>query len=314
MTGCLLRIVLLPLSIAALYPLFCLRAPFPTFVLGAEGAEIAALIAGVFTWWVLISWLDIRQTVTTLALARDWTLQDGERTVIAGHVEARNATLTAPFSGQKCLAYRYTVSHHARHADMKTTEWTDFEGIALAPSIVRGPMRTLNVLARPQAELFAEVPALEITRDEDWARAEAYLTSTDFGEMPRGPLADTRARLIDNGPGDFREDKQVRDPPKNLQDYKPAAGSTRLEQGQRRLTEAIVHEGDRVMMAGVYRAADDGIAPDPDDIMHPFHIVVGGEAPLKRKIRNRWIGIVIAATLAAVTAAVYFGVFVPRSG
>ena len=312
MTGCLLRIILLPLSIAVLYPFFCLRAPLPTFDLGAQGADIAALLCGGFTWWVLISWLDMRQIAANLKLAQDWTLRDGERAVIAGYIEARGGTLTAPFSDQKCVAYRYKVTHHARHADMKTSEWTDFEGYAMAPTIIRGLMRTVNVLARPDKDLFAEVPAREITEDEDWKRAEAYLESTDFGEAPSGRLADTRTRLFDNGLGDFREDKQVKDPPKNLRDHKPAGESGWLEQGRIRLTEAVVCERDRVILEGVYDAERDGIAPDPNDIMRPFRLVIGGEAPFKRKIRNRVVGMAIAGTLAIVTAALYFVLFASK--
>ena len=314
MSGCLLRLLLLPVCVAALYPLFCLRAPFPTFVLGAEGAEVAAWLAGICTWWVIISWLDMRQIASNLALAKDWKLRDGDRAVIAGHIQARDRTLTAPFSGEECVGYWYRITHHSNHANMKTSEWTDFEGFALVPSVIRGPMRTVNVLARPEEELFTEVPRCEITREEDWARAEAYLNSTDFGEKASGRFADTRKRLIDVGPGDFREDKQVGDPPKHLRDFRPAEGSARLEEGRRRLTEAIVREGDRVMLAGVYHAEGDGIAPDPDDIMRPFRLLVGGEAPLKRKIRNRVVGIAIAGALAVVTATVYFSFYIPRGG
>lgn len=308
MSGCLLRLVLLPLCVAALYPLFCLRSPFPTLVLGAEGAEAAALLAGICTWWVIISGLDARQIASTIALAKAWQLRDGEKAVIAGHIKARGQTLTAPFSGDKCVGYCYKVTHHASHPNMKTTEWTDFEGFALVPSTIRGPLRTVNLLARPDEDLFAEVPSRETTREEDWARAEAYLNATDFGEKPKDRLADTRKRLIGLGPGGFREDKQVGDPPMNLRDCRPSKGSLRLEQGRHRLAEAIVREGDKVMLAGVFHAQSDGIGPDPDDIMRPFRLLVGGEAPLRHKLRNRVFGIAIAGALAAATATTYFAI------
>jgi len=314
LSGCLLRLILLPVSVAALYPLFCLRAPLPTLVLGADGADAAAVITGIATWWVIISWLDMRDIASKLALAKDWQLKDGGRAVISGYLKARDRALTAPFSGERCLGYRYRVTHHARHTNMKTTEWTDFEGFALVPSTIRGPVRTVNLLARPDADLFAELPTREIIGDEDWARAEAYLDSTDFGDEPSGRFADTRTRRIENGPSDFREDKQVGNPPKKLREHKPTASSAQLEQGQRRLTEAIVREGDKVLLAGVYLAEGNGIEPDADDIMRPFRLVVGGEAPLKHKIRNRVVGILIASTLAILTASAYFGFFVPRIG
>ena len=314
MTGCLLRLVLLPIIIAVLYPFFSLRVPLPTMVFPAEGADVAAFIAGLFTWWAVISWLDMRQIASNLAQIRKWELRDGKKTVISGYIEARDEFLNAPFSGTKCVGYRYKVTHHSRHTNMKTSEWTDYEGYALVPSIVRGPMRTVNILAAPDKDLFEEVPAREITSYEEWERAEEFLNTTDFGEKPAGPLADTLTRLIDNQPGNFREDKQVQEPPKNLLDYKPKKGNALLEEGQRMLTEAVVQERDKVLLAGVYSAEQNGIVPDPDSIMRPFRIVYGGEEPLRRKIRNRVIGIAISAVLSLGTAAIYFLVFVPREG
>jgi hypothetical protein len=312
MPGCLLRVVLLPIIVAVLYPFFLLRAPLPTLVFPAEGAEVAACITGLFLWWAVISWLDMRQIKAHLTQTRQWELRDGERTVIAGYIEAREATLKAPFSGTPCVGYRYTVTHHSRHSNMKTTEWTDYEGYALVPSIVRGPMRTVSLLAAPDKDLFAEVPARTITGYEEWVRADEFLKTTVFGEMPPGPLAETRTRLTENEPGNFREDKQVQEPPKNLLDYRPEEGSRRLKEGQRTLTEAVVQEGDKVLLAGIYSAEQNGITPDPDSIMRPFRIVYGGEEPLRRKIRNRVIGITVSTVLSFVTAALYFLFFVPR--
>jgi len=309
MSGCVLRLVLLPVTVLLLYPLFCLRLPFPTFVFPADGAEVAAAVTGLFLWWAIISWMDRRDIGATLKLAKQWDLRDGARAVVAGFVEARERTLTAPFSGEPCIGYRYTITHPRRDAEMNTKHWTDFEGFALAPCIVRGPMRTVNVLARPNEELFAEVPARGITRDEDWVRAEKFLESTDFGPPPKGPLGDTRTQLLENGPGDFREDKQVGDPPRDLRGHKPAEGADTAEQGPMTLTEAIVREGDSVLVAGVYRADGDGIAPDPDDVMHPFRIVVGAEQALGRKRRNRLVGVAVAGSLAVVTAVMYFQLF-----
>ncbi len=303
MAGCLLRFVLLPIVIiAAFYPLFSLRSPFPTLVLYKEGADVAAFFAGLFTWWLVISWLDMRQMASDIAMTRDWSLKDGERTVISGHIEAKDADaplLTAPFSGEECVGYCYDVSHYTTGVGGKSGHWwTDYVGYALVPSIVQGPLRTVNILAEPDKELFYEAPARELKSDEDCARAEEYVNKTDFGEKPSGLVADTRTRLIHDGPGHFREDKAV--------------GETRKNLGGHRLKETVIKKGETVLVSGVYSVEQSGIAPDPDSIMKPFHLVVGGDAALRRKMRNRVIGMAISAGLALVVFAVYFLVFVPR--
>jgi hypothetical protein len=311
MVGCLIRLALLPLCIVVSYLLLSLRAPFPSLELFAEGAEVAAILAGIFFWFALISWLDMRAMSSQIALASDWRLTDGEPAVIGGRVEAKGELLEAPFSGQRCIGYWYEVSHYTHHANMNRVHWTDYEGFAMAPASVRGPLRSLDILAEPDRELFHEVPEREITADEDWARAEEYVRATDFGELPPGPLADTRKRSRHDGPCDFREDKQVDEPTRDLRERKPPEGSARQMEGHLTLKEKIVREGDEVLIAGVYSAENEGIAPDPDPIMRPFHIVVGGAAALRKKMKNRVVGIVITLGLAIVTAAAYLLYFAP---
>lgn len=319
MFGCFQRLVLLPIIIAVCYPLFSLRPPFPTLVLLAEGAEVAAFLAGLCIWFGVISWLDMRKMASDLVMTRNWKFHDGERTVVLGRIEAQDRKtplLEAPFSGKECVGYYYAVTHHSKHPNMKRSEWTDYEGYALIPSIVRGPIRTLNILAEPDKELFHEMPGQEIKSDEDWSRAEKYLNTTDFGERPSGPLAITRTRLIHKGPGNFRQDQRVREPPKNLRNYKPDyKGGDRgvwLKEGERSLNEKIIKEGDTVLIVGEYSEKQGGIAPDPDSIMRPFRLSVGGDTLLRRKIRNRIIGMVVSAGLALVVFAFYFIAVVPQ--
>ena len=106
--------------------------------------------------------------------------------------------------------------------------------------------------------------------------------------------------MIHEGPGDFREDKQVGKPPETLKG--------------RTLNEKIIRSGDKVMIAGVYSAEQEGLAPDPNTIMRPFHITVDGEELSSRKIRNRVKGITISLGLTFVTTCVYYLFFVPVYG
>lgn len=80
------------------------------------------------------------------------------------------------------------------------------------------------------------------------------------------------------------------------------------------MQEKIIWEGETVLVAGVYSAEEGGIAPDPDDIMRPFHIVPDGEAVLRRKARNRRAGILVCTGVAAAIIGCYILVIVPRLG
>jgi hypothetical protein len=296
MSGCLLRLALLPPIVAGFYLLFSLRQPWPTLVLPAEGAEVAAVIAGLFAWFGAVSWLDKRQITSELAKLERWELEDNERAVVSGNIKAQAPLLKAPFSAEECVGYWYNVSHYTRRVSQNEgTWWTDYEGYALIPSVVQGPLRTVHVLANPDKELFQEAPMRELSDEDVWSRAEEYLNITDFGEANPGLVGDTRTRRIHDGPGNFREDKCVGKPPQNLRDC--------------RLQETVIREGDKVLISGVYSVEQDGILPDPDSVMRPFHIVVGGEAALKRKIRNRIIAMVVSLGITVCVAALYYMLF-----
>ncbi len=293
MLGCLLRLALLAPIVAGFYLLFSLRQPWPTLVFPAEGAEVAAVIAGIFTWFGVVSWLDKRQIARELEKLEKWELEDDKGVAVSGNIKAQAPLLRAPFSAEECVGYWYNVSHYTRSvAKNAGTWWTDYEGYALIPSVVQGPMRRVHVLANPDKELFHEAPSRELTDEDVWSRAEEYLNKTDFGERNPGLVGDTRTRRIHKGPGNFREDKCVGKPPQNLRDC--------------RLQETVIKDGEKVLISGVYSAEQEGILPDPDSIMRPFHIVVGGETALKRKIRNRIIAMVISLGLTVCVAAIYY--------
>lgn len=296
MKGCLLRFLFLPLIIAVLYVVFSLRAPFPTFVFPAEGAEIPAFVSGILLWFALISWLDARQIASSLDAARSWSVTDGF-TTIAGRIAAEGPPLEAPLSGEECLAYLYRVKRYSPGSGGMTARWWDvYEGYAMTPSILRGQVRSARILAAPSTELFHEVPARQLDGDESFSRAEAYIDATDFGEKPPGRLATTRRKEQHRGPGDFRVDLAVDDESTGIRDC--------------RLEERIIRAGDEILVAGVYSAEHGGIEPDPDQIMRPYHLVSGGEAPLRRKIRNRRKGMAVTVVLALIVAAIYYLAFV----
>jgi hypothetical protein len=165
---------------------------------------------------------------------------------------------------------------------------------------VEGPLRTVHILANPDKELFREAPLRELNDEDVWSRAEEYLNTTDFGERDPGLVGDTRTRRIHDGPGNFREDKCIGKQPQKLRDC--------------RLQETVIKEGDEVLISGIYSVEQNGILPDPDSVMRPFHIVVGGEAALKRKMRNRNIAMIVSLGLTVCVAAIYYMFFVSQQG
>jgi hypothetical protein len=123
--------------------------------------------------------------------------------------------------------------------------------------------------------------------------------------------AETRTRSLHEGPCNFREDKQVGEPRQDLQEHKPPEGSARQMEGRLTLKEKTILEGDEVLVAGTYSAENEGIAPDPDSIMKPFHIVVGGASAPRQKMKSRVAGIVISLGPSVAIGAGYLLYFAP---
>lgn len=276
MTGCLIRLLLLPLTVIVIYPLLLLRQPFPTFIFPAEGAEATAVIAGLFIWFAIISYRDVRRYAADCALLNKSLLRDGEKTIVSGSFEPRAPLLTAPFSGKECIGYHYKVTHLTSSAGSGPTRSTDYEGYALVPAVIRSPPGDIKILAESDKELFYEVPLVNLESERE--RAERYLLACSFGEEIKAP-------------GNFRVDKKIGDP--------RAIEKCDLEEG-------VIEPGETVLAAGVYSSENEGITADPDSIMTPFHIVPGGEAALRRKTRNRFLSIAICLGLGCLTLAIYF--------
>jgi len=295
MKGCLLRLALLPLIVAATYVLLSLRDPWPTFVFPAEGAEVAGPVAGFFLWFAVLFLLDARRADADRRSgirAVERGARDGDMLVAWGTLEAAGERLTAPFSGETCVGYQYKITH--RNPEMKGPQ-TDAEGFALAPCAITGPLGSLRVLAACKAEVFHEVPATLLGTDEAYERAAQYLKTTDFG-APSGPVGDVARKEIVNGPGDFRHDMLAGEP-KDLRVC--------------HLYEQVLRPGDEVHATGVYVESPRGLAPHSDDIMRPFHLAPGGEAALRRQVRKKRVGAAVCALVALAVVAVYLLVLVP---
>lgn len=275
MVGCLLRLALLPMTIAILYFSLIFHGSWPNLadLAKSDSAAITAIIAGILFWFVIVSWLDLRFLKTDRSLINRSFVYDGERIVASGQLKAKAPLITSPFSGQECIGYYYKVTHTSL-TGRSHTKWTDYEGYALIPTVITSKKGDLKILGHCNSELFHDVSA--VTSDNMMNNAMNYLKTIECNE-------------VINGPGDFHVDKKIGKDP----DFERC-----------KFEEKVILEKEPVLVAGVYSQEDGSIVPDPDEIMKPFHIVPAGEAVLNRKIRNRFVGIAIC-TVFGVTAIVF---------
>jgi hypothetical protein len=296
--GCLLRLAIYPPILALFIVLFSIREPFPTFVFNPEAGGMALTpFAAFFFWFATLYLLDARRARTDLDTARAALgrgLRDGETAVVFGTVEERGPLLEAPFTGESCVGYQYVVQHNTGG---RIGTVTDYEGCALAPFVIRGPLGALAVLAPPGKEIFYEIPFQTLQGDDAFAHAERYLQATDFGQ-PGGLLGHVSRRETTNGPGSFKQD-QRNEPQPDLRSCT--------------LNQKVLRPRDEVHVAGIHSEAKQAIEPDPDGIMKPLHVVPGGEASLARKIRSKLRGAVVSAALGLVVVAIYVFAFLLRT-
>jgi len=296
--GCVLRLALYLPMLALFLVLFSIREPFPALVLDpeAEGLGLAP-VAAFFFWFAMLYLLDTRRARNDLDTARAALgrgLRDGESAVVYGTVEERGPLLEAPFTGAECVGYHYVVQHNSG-GRMGTV--TDFEGFALTPFVIRGPLGALAVLVPSGKEIFYEIPFERLKGDDVFARVERYLQATDYGE-PGGLFGDVSRRETTDGPGSFKQDQK--------NGAEPDLGTCTFRQ-------KVLRPRDEVHVAGIYSEAKQAIEPDPDDIMKPLHVVPGGEASLVRKIRSKRKGAVVSAALGLAVVAIYVLAFLPRT-
>jgi hypothetical protein len=292
--GCLLRLALYLPILSLFVVLFSIREPFPTLRFNPEADGMAlAPVAAFFFWFAILYLLDTRRARTDLDTARAALgrgLRDGENAVVFGIVQERGPLFDAPFSGESCVGFHYVIQHNAG-GRMGTV--TDYEGCALAPFVIQGPLGALSVLAPSDKEVFYEIPFQTLKGEEALAHAERYLHATDFGQ-PGGLFGNVSRRETTEGPGSFKQDLRNGTPP----DLRSCT-----------LKQKVLRPGDEVHVAGIHSEAKRAIEPDPDGIMKPLHIVPGGEESLARRIRSKFSGAVVSAALGLVVVAIYVFAF-----
>lgn len=300
----LLQLLVFPIgSFIFCYFLFSLRVPFPTFVFGTNEALGASIIAGLFTWLALNKWHGMHHIKSELALVSQIKLEDGKRAVVSGRIKAVGQLLEAPCSGTQCVAYRYTASHrqHVHTVGKTRSLWlADYRGHAMTPSVVKGAMKSVSILAEPDCIKYpvegSDDP--EIQGSEAKKHIRQYLEKADFGEEVNDRMdgRDAKSKETYIEPGNFRVDTCAKKPDTIADTH--------------RINEMVILDGDTVLISGVYYAKKNGIGPGPNSTLEPFQITMGGDVTLKAKMAGYRKSIKTSLGLAALTCIIYFVVFV----
>lgn len=280
MKGCFFRILFLPVFVSIGIFLFNMWIGGPMLKTLIENPPVAGIFIGLLFWFIWLSILDIQKYKKNIFALHNPNIQEGEPLVISGKINTNKDLLRAPFSGEPCLGYHYKVTHTSKTGS-SSTEWTDYEGYALLPSVIRSEMGEFKILAEPNEEFFYEIEwkiyrdSLKRTQEFSNAleRTKQYFNDTEFTETI-------------GEKGNFRVDKKIGNEP-NLEDCT--------------LREKVIKVGNICLISGVCTFSPFGILPNSDSIMEPFRIVPNGEQGLIKKIRDRWVAIFVSLILAGVT-------------
>jgi hypothetical protein len=115
-----------------------------------------AAVVTVFSFITLLALAAVlqarRERAQTAAFARGAPYRDHEFAAVAGTVRALDGTLTAPFSGRRCLAYEYEVwlGQGSIPGRLRNPEagrgWAGVTGVALAPTVIDGPQGPVRIM------------------------------------------------------------------------------------------------------------------------------------------------------------------------
>lgn len=183
--------------------------------------------------------------------------RDGQLEAASGPISAIYRPLEAPFTGQLCVAYEYTVVRRHRGP-------TEFVGAALAPSVIetiRGPARL------PGWSLLNDFP---ITPDGriDRVRGTHYLSSTASERLGVTGILPMFAELLSDDDGAIRKDFRHVD-------------TVNLE--GRRIRESSIPVGATVTILGQWSDARRGFVAAPPGMNQLFP---GDLAVARRRLRK----------------------------
>jgi uncharacterized protein len=192
--------------------------------------------------------------------------EDGRLVAAIGRIRPLGSPLEAPFSGTRCVAYEYDVSHvdtTASDGKSETREVHDAAGIALAPSRIDSTSGAVRLLGYAMLSEFPKTGAA------DRARARAYFAAT-----PGTVIARSRVfRLMDAMNDALADDDGAVRADWRMGEDLDLEGAT--------LTERTVPVGAEVCALGVYSAERGGLVARGRMINR---LVPGGAAAARRRL------------------------------
>ncbi|HEX7831449.1 MAG TPA: hypothetical protein VF787_17470, partial [Thermoanaerobaculia bacterium] len=248
------------------------------------GAGLAAVIAFAYVYGIVAT---ARERSILLDSINGTPPRDGKWSAVSGRIHSMNK-LTAPFSGESVVAYKYAVQRMEGSSKSRTLV-KHFEGTALIPSTISTRTGSVRLLSVPTFDI--EKTEINLLTGLDHARR--YIESTVFetSDTPKDQRAGTVEKESTDDDGNFRVDKRS-----------DRAFDVDLENCD--LEEFHIKQNEQVCVFGLYSAARGGLIPHPNWGKQTRIMRGDGEA-VAAKLRNRIVKYAIGV---AVFSGIAYGV------
>jgi len=219
---------------------------------------------------------------------------DGEWTAAVGtiHPLKPKGALTAPFSGEEAVAYKYWVTRFERRTagpepsrrfSRNRHLITAYTGFAMAPCEIRTARGGMRIKSMP----VLQAPRSTLSDDASRDRARAYIESTVFEDAFLKAKTDSTGdgRKGESDSETVREDKRE-NPGPDLNGWM--------------LDEVIVRPGERVCVYGLYAAADRSLSAPPRESGGRLFVLLPGDAAAAKaalQAQRTFLRIVLAVLL-----------------
>lgn len=202
---------------------------------------------------------------------------DGRWAGISGTIHS-TTPLTAPFSGERVVAYEYKV-HRDQRVGKTMSEIVYYQGKALAPSTIATRQGSVRLLSLPA---FTELEAESIAQSEALRRAKAYVASTTFTFYDTSTKRRTRLEEEwTDDDGQYRNDRRYGTGDVDLDD------SFHFE-------EKHIKQGEQVCAFGLYSRERGGLISHPNWGKHT-RLMRGDASQVAGQLRRRMINYFIVS-------------------